>query len=294
VSDNLTAQNISPNPLHKHFRQPKIYITLPSQGKWYPPGAIDYPENGELPVLPMTAKDEISMRTPDALLNGQSTVDIIQNCIPNIKNAWVMPVLDIDTCLTAIRIATYGEKMPLRAIVPNTDIEKEFNLDLRQLLDTFKTKEFVETLSIDGFVIQLRPVSYKNFSDLTIKTFEEQRLVAIASNEDIEDSQKIKIFNNSFKTLTEINMNLVVDSIVAIQYQNEEPVTNSAFIREFIENSESSVFNAIKDHIDDLKMRFESQPLEVQSTPEEIEAGAPETYSVPVVMDHSNFFGLKS
>ena len=45
------------NPLSQFFRQPSIYIKLPSQGNYYPEGAIEMPQNGELPVLPMTAID---------------------------------------------------------------------------------------------------------------------------------------------------------------------------------------------------------------------------------------------
>ena len=33
----------------------------------------------------MTAKDEMMFKTPDALLNGQATVDVIQSCIPAIN-----------------------------------------------------------------------------------------------------------------------------------------------------------------------------------------------------------------
>ena len=43
-----------PNPLQKYFRQPKIYLSLPSKGHWYPEGAIEMTENGELPVYAMT------------------------------------------------------------------------------------------------------------------------------------------------------------------------------------------------------------------------------------------------
>mgnify|MGYP005661920895 CR=1 FL=1 len=32
-------QPLGQNPLQKHFRQPKIYLKLPSQGRWYPNGA---------------------------------------------------------------------------------------------------------------------------------------------------------------------------------------------------------------------------------------------------------------
>ena len=74
------------NPLSKYFRQSKLYISLPSQGKHYPAGAIDFPESGEVEVYSMTAKDELLFKTPDALLNGQATVDVIQSCIPAIKD----------------------------------------------------------------------------------------------------------------------------------------------------------------------------------------------------------------
>ena len=43
------------NPLKKYFRQPKVYITLPSKGKFYTDGTLNLPENGELPVYAMTA-----------------------------------------------------------------------------------------------------------------------------------------------------------------------------------------------------------------------------------------------
>jgi len=72
----------TPNPLINYFRQAKIYLTLPSGGKYYKEGSLELTESGELPVMPMTAKDELALKTPDALLSGQATVDLIQSCIP--------------------------------------------------------------------------------------------------------------------------------------------------------------------------------------------------------------------
>jgi len=115
------------NPLAKHFRQPKIYLRLPSQGRFWPEGSIDMPENGELPVYSMTAKDELVLKTPDALINGQSTVNLIQSCVPNIKDGFAIPSLDLDALLVAIRIASYGEQLTITATIPNTDIENIIN-----------------------------------------------------------------------------------------------------------------------------------------------------------------------
>ena len=93
---------MSNNPLQQFFRQPAIYIKLPSNGKFYPEGALTMPENGEIPVYPMTAVDEITYRTPDALFNGTAVVNVIQSCVPAIKNAWFIPAMDIDTLLLLI------------------------------------------------------------------------------------------------------------------------------------------------------------------------------------------------
>ena len=56
---------LSNNPLAKHFRQPVMYIKLPSQGRWWANNAIEIPVTGEIPVYAMTARDEITFKTPD-------------------------------------------------------------------------------------------------------------------------------------------------------------------------------------------------------------------------------------
>ena len=85
------------NPLSKYYRQPSIYITLPSKGKYYSKEVLKTTTTGELAVLPMTAKDELAFKTPDALMGGQATVDVIKSCIPNIKDPWQLVNFDVDT-----------------------------------------------------------------------------------------------------------------------------------------------------------------------------------------------------
>ena len=124
-----------PNPLASFMRQPKIYIRLPSNGDYWPTGSINVSETGEYPVYSMTAKDELMLKVPDAVMSGQAVVDVIQHCIPNIKNAWQMPSIDLDVALIAIRLATYGEKMTT-PISFDEDIEMEYTVDLRNVMDS--------------------------------------------------------------------------------------------------------------------------------------------------------------
>ena len=279
------------NPLAKHLRQPKIYIKLPSGGEYWPGKSLEKTENGEYPVYAMTAKDEITFKTPDALLNGQATVDVIQSCIPNIKDAWQTPSIDIDTILIAIRRASYGEKMAMTASVPKTNITKDFELNLQTLFDNYMSKEFVHTFQIDGFKVQIQPLNYKTITEGMIKAFEEQRIFAVIDDNTIQNEEKLKQFQTSFSRLTELNVQTLIKSVVAIQPDgSEEAVVNPVHIKEFIENTDAKVFNQIKDHIESQKKQFEQQPLSVEADDDEIAAGADKTYNVPIVFDQGNFF----
>ena len=283
------------NPLAKHLRQPKIYIKLPSGGQYWPKGSIEISESGEYPVYAMTAKDEITFKTPDALLNGQATVDVIQSCLPNIKDAWQTPSIDLDTILVAIRMASFGEVIDMTTKVPNTTITKDFQYNLQKLYDKFIGVEFVDTFDIPGFRIKIKPVTYKTATQQSIKAFEQQRIFAIVNNEQIDDIEKIQKFQESFTKLTEINTNVMIDSVVAIQPHGDDvAVTNLTHIKEFLENCDAKVFNAIQSHIMEQKSKFTQEPVEIEATEEEIEAGAPEKYKVPLTFDQSNFFGSGS
>jgi len=277
------------NPLKKYFRQAKLYITLPSGGKFYPDGSIETTETGEFPVFSMTAKDELAFKTPDALLNGQATVDVIQSCIPNIKNAWVMPSIDIDAALIAIRMATYGELLTVTTKTPVTGEEKEFQVDLRNLLDNFSNLEYENSVTINDMSINLRPLTYQEFTKSAIKTMEEQRIFNLVNNEEVSDEDKLQAFTNSFAKLTELTVSMVtqgIDSIVV----GEETVTNRQHIDEFIKNADKEFYTAITDHLEAQRSKYTLKPLMIESTPEEQKKGVPASYEVPITFDQSNFF----
>jgi len=282
-------EGAKPNPLAGHFRQAKIYVTLPSGGKYYPDGYLDMPETGELPVMPMTAKDELALKTPDALLSGQATVDLIQSCIPNIKNAWGMPSLDIDACLIAIRIASYGEHMTISATAPKTKTPVDYTVDLRQVLDRYTNAKFIDTFTTKDLTVTIRPLNYKEFSKVSMQTFEEQRIFALVNNDKIDEDEKLKQFNVTFNKLRDITLGMVINSVVSIQV-GDDIVTDRNHIEEFLENTDKAFFKALSDHIEVQKKEFEVPPMTVRSTEEQIEEGAPETFEVPIVFDQSSFF----
>lgn len=283
----------SANPLKKYFRQPKLYISLPSGGNFYARNAIELPENGEVAVYSMTAKDELILKTPDALLNGQATVDVIQSCIPDIKDAWGMPGIDLDACLIAIRLATYGEMMSLKIKTPVTGDEQVMGVDLRQLLDQFANIEYNNVIELPEMTIYVRPLSYREITKGALKTFEEQRIFNIVNDDRISDEDKLQAFTNSFVKLTELTVDMMASSIAAIEIENEQ-VTDKKFIDEFIRNADKQFFESVQHHLENEKKKFSIKPLIAQATPEEIAKGVPATYEVPITFDQANFFASGS
>ena len=98
------------NTLQDFYRSPKLYVGLPSGGAFYDEDVIDWPENNELPVLAMTPKDDLIVRNPDALLNGDAVIRLIRSCVPSIKKPEQIIAPDMELLLVAIRAASESEK----------------------------------------------------------------------------------------------------------------------------------------------------------------------------------------
>jgi hemerythrin-like domain-containing protein len=280
----------SANPLKKYFRQPKLYLKLPSSGNFYTEGALEKTDSGEYPVFPMTARDEITMKTPDALLNGQSTVEIIQSCMPNIKNAWAIPTIDLDAILIAIRVATYGEKVDLEIRLPNTDIVKEYTADLRQALDKLLNAAFDPVVEVnESITAYIKPLNYESFSKNSLKSLEEQRIFNIVNSQELSDDQKMAQFNKSFRILTDITISNVAECLVKIVTPDGE-VSDPAFIKEFIDNADKEFFTNITKHLELQRDKFQMPMFKIETSEEERAQGAPESFESPIVLDASNFF----
>ena len=279
------------NPLGKYYRQPQIYIRLPSQGKYYTADVFTPTETGEIPVLPMTAKDELSFKTPDAMMSGQATVDVIQSCVPNFKNAWKMVNFDTDAVLLAIRIATYGETMDVNYKVPVTNEDMTHTVNLPALLeDLAKTNIVDEATTKTGFKVKLAPLDYQALTQVQVAQFEQQKIYATVNNSALSETDKSTQFVKSFKILNNINFSMLVDSITEITTPEGTTVVDKAQIKDFCDNCDAKVINEIQDALAEIRSQAQIKPIKLKSTEDEIKKGAPASYEVPVTFDSSNFF----
>lgn len=283
---------VKQNPLAAFMRQPKIYIKLPSDGNFWPKNSLSMPENRELPVFSMTAKDELMLKVPDALISGQAVVDVIEHCIPSIKNAWDIPTIDLDVILIAIRLATYGEMMNTPLDLGN-DFEVEYKVDLRIILDQLLSQvtwESAVPINSDMTVF-VKPLTYKQLSQNAVKTFETQKIIDAVNNENLNQEEKLKIFRESFKKLTDVTIGVVQNSVYKIDTSlgsTEEP----EYIKEYLENADKEIFNIVQSHLDKLREINSIKPIRVAATPEMKEKGFNNDYvDIPLIFDPSTFFG---
>ena len=144
-------------------------------------------------------------------------------------------------------------------------------------------------LKIGEINVELKPLTYKEFTDSSLKTFEEQRIFSLVNDDEMEDSEKLSRFNKSFKKLTDITVNMLSKSIAKIIIGDDE-VTNPTHIEEFIDNVDKEFFKGITDHLEEQRKKFAIEPIKVQSNEEDIAKGVPESWEVPITFDQSNFF----
>ena len=278
------------NPLNKYFRQASIYVKLPS-GTDYPADVVTKSETGEIGIMPMTAKDEVRFKTPDALMNGQGVVDVIQSCVPDIKDAWQIKSYDLDTILVAIRIATYGETMEINFNVPGANEQVAHTINLPAILDQIQQTKVDSDFTLkDGLKISVQPLTYRDMTSTSLQTFQQQKMYSAVQDSELSDEDKATRFNDAFKKLTELNASILLKNIASITMTDGTVITDSAHIKEFVDNANTTLIKEIETKLMNLRTQGAVKPLKLKASEEQIKKGAPATYEVPVTFDTSNFF----
>jgi len=275
------------NPLAGHFRQPKLYMKLPSGGLFNTDEDLDFPESKEVAVFPMTAKDEILMKNPDALLNGEAVVQVIKSCVPSVLKPQELTNIDVDAILMGIQSATYGDEMEVTAKCKNCeDKELTGTTSIQDSLDQIQPLEEINIAEWEGLKVALRPVKYKSTIEAGLINFQTTRSLQGIS-ELPDDMDKLQIFNETFNRIAVLNFNLIADSIEKIIMQEGEEtieVTDREHIIEFLNNCEASIGKKIEEQSS--KISTNGIKKEIQFLCED----CGEVTESTIVLDPVNFF----
>lgn len=271
------------NPLKQYFRRPAVFIKLPSGGKYYPPGVLDVPESGELPVYPMTAIDEITTKTPDALYNGSAMADLIKSCIPNIKDPWSINSMDLDAILIGIRAAAGGNDLEIESTCPSCNDYGKYGINLINMLAQMRPGDYESEFKTNDLSIKFRPLNYKEMNEASIGQFEIQRAFVMLEQEQDEEVRKEK-GQEALRRVTQLTIKLLTGAIEYIQTPTVR-VTEKEYITDFLNNCDKNMYVSIRDYNAELKSNSEIKPLKIKC----VHCNHP--YEQPFTLNTSDFFG---
>lgn len=272
------------NPLAKHFRQPAVYLRLPSGGAYWPSESVILPANSELPVYPMTTKDEIILRTPDALINGAGVVSVIQSCIPSITNAWDMPSVDVDACLIAIRIASYGNDMDVTVTCPKCQHQEDHTIDLAQALGQLSMPDYDQLIKDNKLTFKLKPQNYFAVNRSNSITYQEQRILNVLNNTEMSIEEKDQNLKDVTEKLVDLNTENLAASTEYIGLEDGSKVVDPTHIKEFYQNTAASTIKKITTRLGEMAASAGLKPY--KNTCTECQAN----FETEVTFDYANFF----
>jgi hypothetical protein len=276
--------DVNNNPLLRRFsHMPPETFRLPSGGVFYTDGELD-PEvvNGEVVVYPMTAIDEITIKSPDMLYQGSAIEKVFNRCIPQVLKPMKLLTKDVDYLMVCLRIVTYGKMLDLTWQCPPTcekRIEKErIQAETKEAL--MKEMESGERIAenkkpmnprFDGGgdpessddeqeVMDLTPLNYS--VDLTSFLKKSKPLdTSSGFSFDLKTGEHVEIQPSTYEDFSFIlqqntqnldNVEDIYEFVLAATLsaiRSVSGVTNREHIREWLEMCEAPVIAEIQDHM---------------------------------------------
>lgn len=191
VPDNeVTEITVDVNPLLQRVEMPGSTFQIPSRGLFYENDELrDDVEMGEVHVHPMSAYDEILMKSPDHLYSGQAVEKVFKRCIPQVLKPQELISKDVDFLLVCLRQVTYGNDMEVTYTHNCRDATNQsYIIPLSEFLSSTKKidpttvgKIYTTTME-NGQVVKLHPSKFKD----VIKMYQETETVATSPEDDLD------------------------------------------------------------------------------------------------------------
>lgn len=242
------------NPLKQFFRSYKLFLRLPSGANTYSPADVMLTEAGEIGVMPMTGRDELILKNPDALLNGEALIEVITSCVPGVKNPKALLTNDIDALITAIRYATFNDSLESSITCPNCQHENNYKLDLQYSLDNMSYLESEYSVYLEnGLVVFVKPYTFPDMLKALHAQFEQTKIARSIENDKLTDSDRSAIFKKAFSEIATSKFDLMCNGIVRIVNEKEGiDVSNKTYVKEFLQNIDKKSVDKIGDLIDEI------------------------------------------
>jgi hypothetical protein len=237
----------------------------------------------------MTARDELQLKSPDALLNGEAVKTVLRNCVPDVNDVSEIPTIDLDAILVAIRMATYGDEMEMEVThkcSEETSHDSKVNLNLGQLLDTitYHSGEPVEIRMPNGLLAEIRPYTMSDRNKISMASWEQMSRMQQVDATETDVKKKMAEAGTSVSKLIDVTLDVVSNSVVCVTTPDGERVTDRKFIKEWVINLEKSDFNILDIGIKALLDVGIAKTVALKCD------GCGETFSAPINFNPTDFF----
>lgn len=195
------------NPLLDKIQMPGETFALPSGGLFYAEGVLDPSvKDAEVHVHPMTAIDEIILKTPDLLFSGEAIKQVFGRCVPQIMNTGALLSKDVDFLLVCLRKVSYGNTMTV-TYVHNCENAKRhsYQIDITQFikqakkLDPTTINQHFEISLDNAQKVMLQPMRYGDF----VKIMQSDAIAA--SNEESPEKARDAMISSLLNIISKVD-----------------------------------------------------------------------------------------
>lgn len=181
------------NPLLQKVQFAGETFRLPSGGIFYKNGELsDDVKNGEIHIHPMTAFDEIQLKSPDLLFTGKGIADVFSRCIPGVQKADELLAKDVDFLLVCLRKVSFGSELDVdfEHWCPEAD-KHGYVVDINEFITNSKA---IDPTNLNN------EIEFENGQKITFQPMRFKHIVEIMqSNESEDDAMLSKM--RLYKTL---------------------------------------------------------------------------------------------
>lgn len=226
-------------------RRPPTYVSLPSGGKHYaipPKLTVD----GELAVYPLTAKQELLLKSPDSLLNGESMFQVLKHVAPDIQDPYQVPLCDLEAILIAMRLVSYGPTLDVDLSCPKCKQNNVRTVNLQQFIAKVQPLADKYTVKLpNDLVVYLRPRNIKQNIQESLVTLEQERMVLSVSDETKSVEERAELYNKSMAYLTEKSVQNLAGYIYKVETPDGKSFDDHATIYEWVDQISIDEFKLI-------------------------------------------------
>lgn len=281
------------NPLKRYFRQPGLYVQLPTKALWYQNGEVETNDDHQVAVYPMAAIDDIMLNTPDAMLNGHALEKVVQSCVPSVKNIKRLLLPDLEALFVGIKSATNGGKADYDRRCPKCNAENTFDLNCQMLLDSATPVDPSDAVIQfdDSLVVHVKPYDFEMRQLFIRREFEEEKLLKSLelNNAEMDEIDRAALLGESVDRLSQMTFSLVSRSIERIEIPKESiTVTDPEHINEWLMGISKAQADMVIEVVNRLNAIGVPKKIGVQCS------SCEHQWEDPLSFDPTSFFGKRS